>query len=81
MKIAVRLFAVARQLAGREVMHVELPDGSTVAQLREQLAAEVPALRGVLPQMLVAVGSEYARDNTVIVEGREVACIPPVSGG
>jgi sulfur-carrier protein len=79
--VRVRLFAVAKELAGSDSVWLELPEGSTVAQLRVRLAAEVPALAGVLPQVLFAVGSEYASDDHPIPSGREVACIPPVSGG
>ncbi len=81
MKVDVRLFAVARDLAGSDLISLELPAGSTVAQLRARLAAEVPALAGVLPHILIAVGSEYVRDDAIIPAGSEVACIPPVSGG
>jgi molybdopterin converting factor subunit 1 len=80
-KVCVRLFAVAKDLAGSDSVWLELPEGATVAQLRERLAAEMPALATVLPQVLFAVGSDYARDDTVISRTSEVACIPPVSGG
>lgn len=81
MRVAVQLFAVARQLAGRDRVEVELPAGATVAQLREQLGRQLPALEGLLPQMLFAVAAQYADDQTPIPPEAEVACIPPVSGG
>ena len=81
MNVRVRLFAVARELAGREWVSLELPEGSTLADLRASLAAELPSLAPILPQVLFAVGTEYARDATVISADSEVACIPPVSGG
>ena len=81
MKVCIRLFAMAKDIAGSDSIWLELPEGATVAQLRTCLAAEMPALAGGLPQVLFAVGTEYARDDTVISESSEVACIPPVSGG
>lgn len=81
MNVRVRLFAVAKELAGCDSVSLDLPEGSTVAQLRVRLAAEVPALAAVLPQVLFAVGSEYAPNDAVLGAGSEVACIPPVSGG
>ena len=45
------------------------------------LAAQVPALAGILPQVLFAVGSNYVPDATKLSVDAEVACIPPVSGG
>ena len=81
MKVCIRLFAVAKDIAGSDSVCLELPEGATIAQLRERLSAQMPALAAVLPQVLFAVGSDYARDDTVISQTSEVACIPPVSGG
>ena len=81
MKVPVRLFAVARQLAGQDRVTLELPEGATLAQLRARLAEEVPELAGLLDRIAMAVGTEYADDGTTIPPDTEVACIPPVSGG
>lgn len=81
MKARVQLFAVARQIAGREWIELELPDAATVGQLRSALAAEVPALDRVMRHLMFAVNAEYAGENAVIPESAEIACIPPVSGG
>lgn len=81
MKIRVRLFAVARELAGAELVAVEATGPCTIAELRRELARQVPALAAVLPHVLFAVGSEYARDDALVPVDAEVACIPPVSGG
>jgi molybdopterin converting factor subunit 1 len=81
MKVSVRLFAVARELAGEDNIELDLPDGATVLELRRRLAASRPQLALALPKMLIAVDSEYAGSTTVISPGAEIACIPPVSGG
>ncbi len=81
MKIDVKLFAVAKQLAGRPVAAVVLAEPATVADLRRELARQVPELAAIVGPSLFAVGAEYASDATAIVPGVEVACIPPVSGG
>ena len=81
MNVRIRLFAVAKQLAGQDSIMLQLPEGSTLGQLRERLAAEVPQIAAVLPHILFAVGTEYAHDDDVISADTEVACIPPVSGG
>jgi molybdopterin converting factor subunit 1 len=81
MNVQVRLFAVARQLAGHESVTLNLPEGSTVEGLREQLAAAYPELAPLLPHVLFAVGSEYVGDGHTLAETPEIACIPPVSGG
>ena len=81
MKVRVRLFAVAKQVAGRESVEIDLPEGATIGQLREQLGARVPPLAKIVGQMMFAIDVQYANDQTRIPPGADVACIPPVSGG
>jgi len=81
MKVRVRLFAMARQAAGRDGIELEVAEGATIGQLRRQLGAQVPQLLGLLSQTMFALGARYASDETVIPPGADVACIPPVSGG
>lgn len=81
MKVSVKLFARARDLAGAPSVDIELPNGATVAQLKAALLENSPALRPLAASLLVAVGSEYASESAVISPGAEVACFPPVSGG
>jgi len=81
MKVRVRLFAVARELAGAETIEVDAPLGTTIADLRTLIAEAFPELGAALPRILMAVDSEYASSQTVVRPGAEVACIPPVSGG
>lgn len=77
----VRMFAAARERAGRAVVEVDLPDPARVADLRQALASAVPTLAGLLPSLRFAVDAEYADDATPIPPGADLAAIPPVSGG
>ncbi len=81
MTCRVRLFARAKDLAGAEAVAVTLSPGATVADLRRRLAADHPALAGLLPRCAVAVGGEFAEDSLALPAGAEVALLPPVSGG
>jgi molybdopterin converting factor subunit 1 len=81
MMCRVRLFARAKDLAGAETVTVTLPAGATVGDLRRDLAAERPALAGLLPRCAVAVAGEFAEDSYTLPAGAEVALLPPVSGG
>jgi molybdopterin converting factor subunit 1 len=81
MIVCVKLFAVAKERAGREHIEVEAGEGSTVRELREALASQYPPLADLIRQVRLAVNSEYARDDLVLLPGAEVAIIPPVSGG
>lgn len=77
----VKLFAVAKERAGRESVEVAIAEGATVCDLRVALAAQHPPLAEILPRVRLAVNNEYARDELVLLPGAEVAVIPPVSGG
>ena len=81
MRVEVRLFAAARQRAGRPTLDLELPEPATVAALKRALAAACPALAPLVASLRIAVDSEYAADDAPIPPGAEVAAIPPVSGG
>ena len=81
MIVRVRLFAAPGELAGATEVGVELPEGCIVAELRAELARQVPALASVLPHCRFAVAADFAAETDVVPAGVEVACIPPVSGG
>jgi molybdopterin converting factor small subunit len=81
MILHVRLFARARDLAGADTIRVELADGGTVSDLRRRLAADCPALAGLLERSALAVDSEFAADSLVLPANAEIALLPPVSGG
>ena len=74
--MSVRLFAGLREQAGVRERSLDVPDGTTVADVWPLLdLGEEPA------GLLYAVNRGYAERATVLAEGDEVALIPPVSGG
>lgn len=81
MTLTVKLFAALRDLAGSDVVTVELPDGATVGDLRREIGALLPLARTLLVRSAVAVNHDSAENERVLSPGDEVALIPPVSGG
>lgn len=77
--ITVRCFAAVRELLGAAELSLEVAAGTTVDGLRQQLAVAHPGLLR-LP-LAFAVNRDYARGDTVLAAGDEVAFIPPISGG
>jgi molybdopterin synthase catalytic subunit len=74
MHVTVRLFAGLREVAG--LSRVELEDVASVADVWPRLGlGDEPA------GLLYAVNREYASTDRPLVDGDEVALIPPVSGG
>jgi molybdopterin synthase catalytic subunit/molybdopterin synthase sulfur carrier subunit len=80
-KVAVRLFALARELAHAATIEVPISESATVRDVRRGMVEQCPALEGLMDQMLIAVDSEYADDTRPVSTTSEIACIPPVSGG
>jgi molybdopterin converting factor subunit 1 len=81
MILAVQMFARAKDLAGTDVVRIELPANATIADLKDQLARLVPPLAGLLDRCAFAVNNEIAEQTTPLSEKDEIALLPPVSGG
>jgi len=77
----VRFFARARELAGADMLSVELNPGATVAELRQHLVAARPGLLDLLPRCALAIDGEFADDLQKVPPGAQIAVLPPVSGG
>jgi molybdopterin synthase catalytic subunit len=80
-KFRVRLYAGLSELVGSREIEFTLPEGATVALLRERLGEAYPAVRSFLPVLVAAVDEEYVTPDHVLHSGDDVALIPPVSGG
>lgn len=81
MKIRLLAFATAREALGRGELELEVPDGSTVADLARLLRTDYPDLTPTWPRLAVAVDGDLAQPDVELHENSEVALLPPVSGG
>jgi molybdopterin converting factor subunit 1 len=82
MRVKCLFFAAYRDVFGVEQIELELPEGSTLGALVEDVRARAGVCAAVLPrQLVIAVNLEYAPVETVLRDGDEVAFIPPVAGG
>ncbi len=81
MHITVQLFGSIREHAGSKELALDLPDGTSVARLRAQLAETLPPVAALGDRLRVGVNREVASEDTILAEGDEVALLPPVSGG
>ena len=81
MDVTVRLFASLREHAGAGTVTLDLAEGATVADAI--VALRGGALAG-LPEnapFVTAVAREYVKPDHGLVDGDELALVPPVSGG
>lgn len=81
MMITILFFATYKDRAGVRQAQLDLPQGATVADLKQRLGEVYPGLAGLGGSMLVSVNKEFAFDPDLLPDGAEVAVFPPVSGG
>ena len=81
MMVRVHLFARAKDLAGTDILTLDLPPNADVGALRRRLALQIPALAALLERSALAVNEEFARDDQLLTNDADVALLPPVSGG
>jgi molybdopterin synthase catalytic subunit len=81
--IRVRLlsFGPLKAVFGPEGTGRDIPAGLTLASLLAQLTAESLIDPAALASAAIAVNHEYATPDRPLVDGDEIAILPPVSGG
>lgn len=84
MKVSVRYFASLREAIGPGESVDDLPPSTTLAQLRDRLAARSPAHAAALARgraLRCALDQVLSDESAPLHEGAEVAFFPPVTGG
>jgi len=79
-RVRTLFFGIYGELAETREGDAELPGGSTVGDLVEVLR-DSRGLDWIPERVVVAVNQAYAEQATALVDGDEVALIPPVAGG
>ena len=80
-KVNILFFATIRTRAKRSSLELDIKADATVADLKEILINQIPALEASLHHTLVSIDREFAFDEDIIPEDAEIALFPPVSGG
>ena len=78
MLVQVCHFAQLRERAGRSEETVQIDPGTSVAALYDRM---FPPIDGRVLPVLFAVNQQYVDADHPLVEGDEVAFIPPLGGG
>lgn len=81
MQISVRAFASYKDAIGAPRVSVDVPPGSTAAQVWEDLLVRYPRLLELPRPFAFAINDEYIPGETLLRERDELVLIPPVSGG
>jgi molybdopterin synthase catalytic subunit len=81
MRVQVLFFGVLKEMVGKSMDLIDLPDGASVRDVLAGYAAQIPRLKESLSSLAVAVNQQYAGPDTPLKANDEVALLPPVSGG
>ena len=81
MQVRLLFFASLKDIVGSRELRMDVPQGSTVADLLFQLESRYPRMKEYRSVILTAINEDYVDKSTRISEGDEVAIFPPVSGG
>ena len=81
MHVRLLFFATLKDIVGSREMQLDVPAGSTVADVLTHLEGSYPRMKDYRPVVLTAINEEYVERGARIEDGDEVAIFPPVSGG
>ena len=81
MRVTIRLFARLRDVVGAGEVACDVAPGARVLDVWHWLTERYPTVAAHRSSVSAAVNAEFARMDTAVSEGDEVAFLPPVSGG
>jgi molybdopterin synthase sulfur carrier subunit len=80
-KITVRYFAQARELAGLREESIELPSTFHVQEAVSRIMETHPRLREMQQITRVVINGRMTDENVVLNDGDVVVLVPPIAGG
>lgn len=81
MQVTLKFFAIVRERLGQSEMTLDVPDGSTIADVRARVDEMAGEAAPLVQRSMAMLNQEYAGPDDVLSDGDELAFIPPVSGG
>jgi molybdopterin converting factor subunit 1 len=81
MSLHILFFASLSDVAGMRETSLDAAGFTSVRSVFEKFAKDFPALETCRASVLFAVNSEFARPESPVHDGDEIAFFPPVSGG
>lgn len=81
MHVTLRLFSLAKDLAGFEERRISVHQSARAEDVLRYLVELNPKFEQWKSSLRLAVNLEYVRNDHPLQDGDEVAVIPPVSGG
>jgi len=80
-KITVNLYYHLKDKAGTNQINLELPDNSTIKELKILLIRDYPALQSQLDNIMTLINQKIAVDEDKIPQNAQVSFLTPIGGG
>jgi molybdopterin synthase sulfur carrier subunit len=81
LRVNVLFFGPMRELTGIAEETIELPAGTTLAELFGRYCGRFPKLAGFRASLVASQNQEFAPWDARVNDGDTIAFLPPVSGG
>jgi len=82
-KIKIKMLSLLKDVIGRDYLDMEVPFGTTLKDLIDKLIYNYNTLAKIMEkiELIVLVNGEKRSMDYKLVDGDEVALMPPASGG
>ncbi len=80
-QVTVIFFASLRQITGTPRITLEIPEGTTVGELKQRLLQRYPDLEKSFQGIVTTIGEVTASDDEIVPDGAELALFHPIAGG
>jgi molybdopterin converting factor small subunit len=80
-KITVNLYYHLKDKAGTNLINLEVPDNSTIKELKIILVKTYPALQSQLDNIMTLINQKIAVDEDKIPLNAQVSFLTPIGGG
>jgi molybdopterin converting factor small subunit len=81
MQIKIKLFYHLKEKAGIGVINLDIPEKSTIGDIKNTLEFQYPQLRTHLDNVMILMDQKIVLDDDQIKDGAEVSFLTPVGGG
>ena len=81
MQREILLFAAIRDAAETDSVIIDMPSDATADDVLREIAERVPSTQSLLASCRVALDNRYVANTQLLGAAKEIAIIPPVSGG
>jgi molybdopterin synthase sulfur carrier subunit len=80
-RITVNLYYHLKEKAGTNQINLELPENSTIKELKVLLIHDYPALQSQLDNIMMLINQKIALDEDKIPQNAQVSFLTPIGGG